>query len=115
MAGLPLQVGVVDLKAALDRGDDIQVLDVREPWETAIAALPGSVLITPSGGLIPLGALPERAGELDPARPVYALCHHGGRSLRATQFLRQAGFEAVNVAGGIDAWAAVIEPGMPRY
>lgn len=108
MAGLPLQVGVVDLKAALDRGDDIQVLDVREPWETAIAALPGSVLI-------PLGALPERAGELDPARPVYALCHHGGRSLRATQFLRQAGFEAVNVAGGIDAWAAVIEPGMPRY
>jgi rhodanese-related sulfurtransferase len=105
---LPLQVGVGDLKAALDGGEPVQVLDVREPWEFAIASIPGSVNV-------PLGMLPERAGDIDPARPVYALCHHGGRSLRATQWLRQNGYRAVNVAGGIDAWAEAIDPGMARY
>ena len=105
---LPLQVGVLELKAARDADAAAQILDVREPWEFEIASIAGSVNI-------PLGSLPERAGELDRARPVYALCHHGGRSLSATQWLRRNGFAAVNVGGGIDAWAATVEPGMARY
>ncbi len=86
------------------------VLDVREPWETAIAAIPGSTLM-------PMGDVPSRAHqELDPDQPIVVVCHHGARSLNVTMWLRQQGFDhAQSLAGGIDHWSAVIDPTIPRY
>ena len=72
-----------------------QFIDVREPSEVAEGTLPGTVNI-------PLGALPERIGELDPAQPVVVLCRSGGRSTQACEFLTASGFaDVVNLAGGM--------------
>jgi rhodanese-related sulfurtransferase len=85
------------------------VLDVRERWEVARAALPDAMLI-------PMNEIPARAGELDPDRPLVCLCHHGARSLSVALFLEKQGFEQVyNLTGGIDAWSALIDPTVPRY
>ena len=84
------------------------VLDVREPWEWEIARIPGS-------RLLPLGELAERLGELAPGAEIVTVCHKGKRSLTAQQLLQGAGFKARSLAGGIDAWAAEVEPGMARY
>jgi rhodanese-related sulfurtransferase len=88
------------------------VLDVREGWELEAAS------VKPNGFdlvAIPMGHVPARIGELDPARPVAVLCHHGARSQRVAVFLAQQGFERVaNVAGGIEAWSGH-DPGVPRY
>lgn len=92
----------------LDRGDDVVLLDVREPWEVEIAALPGSVAI-------PLGELASRVGELDSNREVIAYCHGGVRSLRATAILHGAGFRAASMIGGIDGWSRTVDPAVPRY
>lgn len=106
----PDEVSVQQLKAALDDpASEVQVLDVREPAELAIARVPGAQPI-------PLNSLPGNTGALDPSRPCYVLCHHGVRSLRATGFLRQQGFEQTfSVQGGIDAWSVEIDPTVPRY
>jgi adenylyltransferase/sulfurtransferase len=86
----------------------VQRLDVREPWEYELAHLPGALLI-------PLGELVDRVGELDPARPVAAYCHHGTRSLYALRFLQGAGFhDLAHLAGGIDAYSR-LDPSVPRY
>lgn len=91
-----------------DLPDAVQRLDVREPWEHALARIPGAVLI-------PLGELATRMGELDPARPVAAYCHHGARSLHALRLLQAAGFpEIAHLAGGIDAYSH-LDPSVPRY
>ncbi|MGT2425107.1 ThiF family adenylyltransferase [Amnibacterium kyonggiense] len=87
---------------------DVTLLDVREPWEAEIAALPGSVLI-------PLGELPDRIGELDASRPVIAYCHGGVRSLRAAHALQDAGLSVRSMAGGIDAWSRTVDADVPRY
>jgi adenylyltransferase/sulfurtransferase len=106
--GEKFEISPEELKARLDRGDDLLVLDVREPHEREIAALPGE--------LIPLGELPGRVHELDSSRELVVYCKMGGRSAKAVEFLRSSGFRKVkNLAGGIDAWAARIDPGMPRY
>ncbi len=86
------------------------LLDVREPWEVQTASIAGSTLM-------PMGDVPSRAHqELDPDQPIVVLCHHGARSLNVTMWLRQQGFEdAQSLAGGIDHWAAVIDPSIPRY
>lgn len=90
-------------------GELWQLLDVREPWEIAAAALDGTIDI-------PLGELPARHTELDPARPVAVICHKGGRSARAASFLAAQGYPAVaNVAGGIEAWSRDVDPSVPRY
>ncbi len=89
------------------------VLDVREPWElqTASVAPEGFELLS-----IPMGALPDRLAELDAARPIACLCHHGMRSLRVAGFLEHHGFERVaNISGGIDAWSQERDPAVPRY
>lgn len=87
------------------------LLDVREVWEHALAALPGS-------RLIPLGELSGRAGELDDWREaeVVVYCHHGVRSARAIAFLRGLGFARLhNLSGGIDRWSEEADPKVPRY
>ncbi|MBM2845756.1 MAG: UBA/THIF-type binding fold [Bacteroidetes bacterium] len=102
------EITVEDLKGKLDRGDEVLVLDVREPHEYQIVNIKGT--------LIPLNDLPERVNELDSAQEIVVHCHHGPRSTRAVEFLLQVGFTKVrNLVGGIDAWAARIEPTLPRY
>ena len=97
-----------ELKRRLDNGEDILVLDVREPHEYEICHL--------RGHLIPLGDLPRRVHELDSSREIVAYCKIGVRSAKAVEFLRSMGFRRVrNLTGGIDAWAERIDPTMPRY
>jgi sulfur-carrier protein adenylyltransferase/sulfurtransferase len=86
----------------------VQILDVREPWEYALAHLPGAQLI-------PMGELADRTGELDPSRPLAAYCHHGMRSLQALRFLRGLGFtDLAHLVGGIDAYS-LLDPSILRY
>jgi adenylyltransferase/sulfurtransferase len=101
-------IQVEELKARLDRGDDIFVLDVREPHEYQICNI--------GGHLIPLSDLPRRVHELDTSREIVAHCRSGVRSAKAVHFLRQAGFKKVhNLAGGILAWADRVDRTMPKY
>ncbi len=102
------EIEVEELKRRLDGGEDLFILDVREPHEYKIANL--------GGHLIPLNELPRRVHELDSSREIVAHCKMGGRSAKAVQFLRQAGFEKVyNLKGGITAWADRIDPKIPKY
>jgi rhodanese-related sulfurtransferase len=90
-------------------GDSVVILDVREPWELDICQLPDSLCI-------PLTSLPGRLEELPRDGTLVVLCHHGMRSAHAVQWLRANGFpQAVNLAGGIDAWARQIDPAMRTY
>jgi rhodanese-related sulfurtransferase len=86
------------------------LLDVRHGWEFDLARLPESTLL-------PLPELEERLDELTPFKgtPVVCLCHHGVRSLNASQYLKLLGFDATSVQGGIDAWSLVVDPRVPRY
>ena len=103
------EISVEELKRRRDAGDRLLLLDVREPQEYEIARIEGAVLI-------PLGQLSDRLGELDGAEEIVVQCHSGMRSARAVQFLRQQGIEnAVNLAGGIEAWSERIDPSVPRY
>jgi len=107
-SGIP-EITVQDLKAMRDRGEDFVLVDVREPHEFAICAFPESVKI-------PLGTLPQNLNRLSTADEIVVHCKMGGRSAKAVQFLRDAGFRKVrNLAGGIDRWAQQIDPRMPRY
>ena len=97
------------LKARIDAGNAPLILDVREPSEAAICRLPGSILI-------PLGELPRRLNELDPAAEIVVHCKSGGRSARAVALLREKGFTgAVNLSGGILNWIKEIDPALQRY
>jgi len=97
-----------ELKQRLDAGEDIFILDVREPHEYQICNL--------NGYLIPLGDLPKRVNELDSSREIVAHCRSGVRSAKAVEFLRQAGFQKVkNLVGGVLAWSDRIDPEMPKY
>jgi adenylyltransferase/sulfurtransferase len=97
-----------ELKARLDRGDDLYILDVREPHEYQICNL--------GGHLIPLGELPRRAHELDSSREIVAHCRSGKRSAEAVDFLRKAGFRKIwNLKGGILAWSDQVDPSVPKY
>jgi sulfur-carrier protein adenylyltransferase/sulfurtransferase len=105
--GVP-EIQVEELKRRLDAGEDVFVLDVREPHEYQICNI--------GGHLIPLGDLPKRVNELDSSREIVAHCRSGARSAKAVNFLRQAGFRKVhNLAGGILAWADRVDPKMPKY
>ena len=85
------------------------LLDVREPWEFERCHIEGSQLL-------PMGEIASRAGELDSAKEVVVICHHGGRSMQVAMFLEKQGFsEVINLAGGVDAWARTVDPGMPVY
>jgi adenylyltransferase/sulfurtransferase len=102
------QISVTDFKRKLDADEDIFLLDVREPHEYQIASL--------GGHLIPLGDLQSRVHELDSSREIVVHCKMGGRSQKAAEFLKQAGFKKVrNLAGGIQAWSEQIDPAVPKY
>jgi rhodanese-related sulfurtransferase len=105
-------IGKIDpaaLKARLDRGESVLILDVREPFEIALAPFPGATHI-------PMGDVPSRLTELDPDRETVVVCHHGVRSAQVAMYLAQMGFERVlNLAGGIDAWSEDADPSTPRY
>ena len=104
-----LELSAAELEARRKRGDDLVLIDVREPHEAEIARIPGATLI-------PLATLPARVSELDSSREIVLHCHHGQRSMRALEFLRQAGFRKLkNLRGGIDAWSREVDPSVPRY
>jgi len=86
----------------------VTLIDVREPWEAEICSIAG-------GTSLPMGSLPQRLQDIPSERPVALYCHHGVRSLLAAQFLASHGFDALSLAGGIERWAADVEPGMARY
>jgi adenylyltransferase/sulfurtransferase len=103
------EIDVHQLKSRLADGKPFVLLDVREPSEYEVARLPGSVLI-------PLGELPARVHELDPAAETIIHCKAGGRSAKALQFLLDSGFANVcHVQGGINAWSREIDPSVPLY
>jgi adenylyltransferase/sulfurtransferase len=103
------EIEVTELKAKQDRGDKFVLVDVREPHEYQIARIPGSVLI-------PLGELPKRLNELNPADEIVMHCKMGGRSAKACDLLKQNGFtKVINVKGGITAWSDKVDPTVPKY
>jgi adenylyltransferase/sulfurtransferase len=103
------EITVEQLKARLDRGEAINILDVREPNEFQICRIEGATLI-------PLGQLGSRLNELDPSKELIVHCKMGGRSARAVAFMRQHGFDkAYNLAGGILAWIDRVDPSQSKY
>jgi len=104
-----MQIDVTELRDALAGADAPVVLDVREPWEIALCALPNSLNI-------PMAEIPARLAEIPRETPIAVLCHHGMRSWQVTQWLHGQGYvQAVNVEGGIDAWSANVDPLLARY
>lgn len=111
MENLPLEIGVAEVKALLEGGDAFLLLDCREADEHAFARIAGAKHL-------PMNETPQRLSELEPYRGgrIVVHCHHGGRSLRVTNWLRGQGFpHAQNMTGGIDAWSQQIDPSLPRY
>jgi adenylyltransferase/sulfurtransferase len=107
MNGIP-QISVKDLKGRMDAGEDLFILDVREPYEYRIAQIGGT--------LIPLNDVPNRLAEIDREREIIVQCRSGVRSQRVAEFLKQQGYpRVVNLAGGILAWADEIDPKMQKY
>lgn len=107
----PLEVDCQAVKNKLDAGESFLFLDCREKDEYATAHIDGTVLI-------PMSELVDRVSELDAHKDqeIIIHCHHGGRSMRVTNWLRQQGFaKAINMAGGIDKWSQSIDPSVPRY
>jgi molybdopterin/thiamine biosynthesis adenylyltransferase/rhodanese-related sulfurtransferase/molybdopterin converting factor small subunit len=107
--GSEFEITPLELKAKLDRGEEVVIVDVREPEEYAIARIPGSTLI-------PLRSLPERIHELSSADDIVVHCKSGARSARAVDFMKQAGFRKVkNLVGGILRWSDEVDPTVPKY
>jgi adenylyltransferase/sulfurtransferase len=105
--GIP-QITVKELKRRMDAGEDVQLIDVREPFEYQIAQI--------GGKLIPQNDVPQRLAEIDREREVVVHCKSGGRSQRIAEFLVQSGYpKVVNLAGGILAWADEIDPKVQKY
>ena len=105
--GIP-QLTVKELKRRIDAGEDIQLIDVREPYEYQIAQI--------GGKLIPQNDVPQRLAEIDRNREVIVQCRSGARSQRIAEFLKQSGYTNVsNLAGGILAWSDEIDPKVQKY
>jgi rhodanese-related sulfurtransferase len=104
------EITATELKARLDRGDDLQIIDVREPNEYEAARLEGSKLI-------PLGQVVARKDEIDESRETVVHCKMGGRSAKAIEALKRAGFAGrlVNLKGGITAWSNDVDPNVKKY
>lgn len=108
---LTADIDVLSVKKMLDGEERFVLLDVREPDEFATASIEGTLQI-------PMRTVPSRLADLEPHRGerIVVHCHHGGRSARVAQWLREQGFEKVqNMAGGIEAWSQQVDPSVPRY
>jgi molybdopterin/thiamine biosynthesis adenylyltransferase/rhodanese-related sulfurtransferase len=107
--GAGAEISAAELQLERRRKPDLVLVDVREPREAEIARIDGA-------RNIPLRELPGRLAELPGHGEIVTLCHHGLRSLKAREILKGAGFANVrSLAGGIDAWAREVDPGVPRY
>ena len=104
------EITATELKQRLESGDQLQIVDVREPDEYAIARLPGSKHI-------PLGQVVGRMSEIDPDMETVVHCKMGGRSAKAIEALKRAGFAGrlINLKGGITAWSNEVDPSVPKY
>jgi rhodanese-related sulfurtransferase len=104
------EISPEEVKARLDAGEKLILLDVREPWEFETAHMDPAKLI-------PMGDVPSRANqELDPEEHIVVVCHHGVRSMSVTAWLRQQGFDkAQSMRGGIDAWSRSVDEKVPVY
>jgi sulfur-carrier protein adenylyltransferase/sulfurtransferase len=104
------EMTATELKRRLDAGEDLQIIDVREPHEFDVARIPGAKLI-------PLGQVVNRQSEIDPTRETVLHCKMGGRSAKAIEALTRAGFggRLVNLKGGITAWSNEVDPSVPKY
>ena len=104
-----LEITPTNVKARLDRGDKLVLIDVREPWEHRLCRIEGAKLI-------PLGTLAASLQTLPDVDEVICYCHHGMRSLDAAAWLRVQGIEkAKSLAGGIERWSIDVDPKVPRY
>jgi rhodanese-related sulfurtransferase len=104
-----MEITPQELKGRLDRREPIVLLDVRDPWETALARLDNAVHI-------PMDEIEMRAEELDAREETVVYCHHGVRSAAVAEYLRSIGFQRVmNLAGGVDEWARTVDRSMKRY
>ncbi len=107
----PMQeISATELKRRLDNGDDIQIIDVREAVEVAVAKIPNAIHI-------PLAQVLDRSSEIDPNRETVVHCKMGGRSARAIDALKRSGFSGnlMNLKGGITAWSNEVDPTVPKY
>jgi adenylyltransferase/sulfurtransferase len=104
------EITATELKQRMDQGDDLQIIDVREPHEFDIGRIPNSTLI-------PLGQVLNRQNEIDPNRETVVHCKMGGRSARAIEALQRSGFTGrlMNLKGGILAWSNEVDPSVPKY
>jgi adenylyltransferase/sulfurtransferase len=104
------EITATELKERLDRGDNLQIIDVREPNEYETARLEGSKLI-------PLGQITSHMDEIDTTRETVVHCKLGGRSAKAIEALTHAGFTGrlLNLKGGITAWSNDVDPSVPKY
>jgi adenylyltransferase/sulfurtransferase len=104
------EITATELKQRLDNGEDIQIIDVREANEVAVAKIPNSIHI-------PLAQVVNRMSEIDPARETVVHCKMGGRSARAIEALKRSGYTGnlLNLAGGITAWSNDVDPSVPKY
>ena len=104
------EITATELKARLDAGNDIQLIDVRQPDEYAFAKIEGA-------RLIPLGTIMSRMDELDESKETVIHCKMGGRSARAIEALQQSGYKGnlANLVGGITAWSNDVDPSVPKY
>ena len=104
------EISATDLKQRLDSGEDIQIIDVREAHEVAVASIPNTTHI-------PLGQVLNRMSEIDPNRETVVHCKMGGRSAKAIEALKRSGFKGslLNLKGGIIAWSNEVDPTVPKY
>jgi len=104
------EISAVNLKKRIDAGDEIQLIDVRQPDEFGFAKIEGAKLI-------PLGEVLKRMNEIDETRETVIHCKMGGRSAKAIELMKQAGFtgDLKNLKGGITAWSNEVDPKVPKY
>jgi adenylyltransferase/sulfurtransferase len=104
------EITATELKKRLDTGEDIQIIDVRQPDEFAFAKIEGTKLI-------PLGEIVNRMNEIDETKETVVHCKMGGRSAKAIEALQNAGFKGnlINLRGGITAWSNEVDPKVPKY
>ena len=102
-----MEIEVKKLKTTLDNNEMV-LLDVREPYEVEICKIKGSLFI-------PMNEIPYKLNQLDKEKSYAVMCHSGVRSLHVTNYLNGQGYRALNVVGGIDMWAFVVDNDMIRY